>query len=156
MLNKYMTSDYMDHSSGEVGEASDYDIEEYEEKADEELKGGKHQINLPNNAFRCPYCSNNTSRDYEYKELLQHATMVGKTDSNKRSKRERGSHLALAKYLEKDLTEACFPSQPKCDVDCLTNHDGDEMFVWPWKVTVANLRPKYICGQFGINLGQSY
>ncbi|PWA61112.1 domain XH [Artemisia annua] len=142
----------MDHSSEDVGEASDCDIEEYEEKAYEELKGGKHQINLPNNAFTCPYCSTNASRDYQYKELLQHATMVGKTDSKKRSKRERGSHLALAKYLEKDLTEAVRQSQPKCDVDCLTNHDGDEMFVWPWKVIVANL-PTRSMG--GLKFGQS-
>ncbi|KAF5766938.1 putative XS domain-containing protein [Helianthus annuus] len=133
--------DYMDHSSGEDSDGNDSEVEEYADKTYEELTGGKHSVKLSDVTFTCPFCTNKKKRDYQYQDLLQHATMVGKSDSKKRSVKEKASHLALVKYLEKDVMENTGPSQAKdnVDVDHLAEHDGDEMFVWPWKGIVVNL-----------------
>ncbi|KAJ9553330.1 hypothetical protein OSB04_017375 [Centaurea solstitialis] len=144
-----MKEDYMEQSSGEDSDASESDIEEYKDKSYEELKNGKHQIKLPNEALTCPYCPNKKKHDYQYRDLLQHATMVGKSDSQKRTKKDKANHLALAKYLEKDIAEASgIYSQPKDQVDHLADHDGDEMFVWPWKGIVVNLPIELIDGRY--------
>ncbi|KAL8199831.1 hypothetical protein R6Q57_013399 [Mikania cordata] len=133
--------DYMDHSSGEDTDGNDSEVEEYADKSYEELKGGKYSVKLSDVTFTCPYCTNKKKRDFQYKELLQHAAMVGKSDSKKRIVKDKANHLALVKYLEKDITENSCPSQAKdnADVDHLAEHDGDEMFVWPWKGIVVNL-----------------
>ncbi|KAA8534199.1 hypothetical protein F0562_031607 [Nyssa sinensis] len=78
-------------------------------------------------------------RDYLYKELLLHASGVGKCSSQKRSARDKANHLALAKYLEMDLAVVAGPSEPMAEADPLADCDRDEMFVWPWTGIVVNL-----------------
>ncbi|KAI3777975.1 hypothetical protein L2E82_06895 [Cichorium intybus] len=150
-----MTDDHMEQSSGEDSDAYDSETEEYEEKSYEELKGGKYQIKLPNEAFTCPFCSNKKKHDYQYKDLLQHATMVGKSNSKKRSKKDKANHLALTKYLQKDISEASGPSQVNNKVDHLADHDDDEMFVWPWKGIVINLPIELTNGRYVGKSGSS-
>nr|GEY03223.1 uncharacterized protein [Tanacetum cinerariifolium] len=143
-----MTEDFMEQSSSDDSDANGSGIEEYEEKSYEELKGGKHAIKIPNGAFTCPYCPNKKKHDYQYIDLLQHAAMIGRSDTKKRSKKDKANHLALAKYLEKDISEASGPTQPIDDVDHLEDQDGDEMFVWPWKGVVVNLPIELIDGRY--------
>ncbi|KAI3748751.1 hypothetical protein L6452_12046 [Arctium lappa] len=138
----------MDQSSGGDTDGSDSEVEEFVDKSYEELKGGKHRVKLSNETFTCPYCRNKKKRDYQYKELLQHATMVGKSDSQKRNARDKANHLALVKFLEKDIAETSGPSKPKDEVDHLADHDGDEMFVWPWKGIVVNLPTELKDGRY--------
>nr|XP_043633850.1 protein INVOLVED IN DE NOVO 2 [Erigeron canadensis] len=144
--------DYMDQSSGGESDGNDSEVEEYVDQSYEELQSGKHQVKLSEEAFTCPYCRNKKKREYQYKELLQHATMVGKSDSQKRNARDKADHLALVKFLEKDVVGTAGPSKPKEDVDCLADHDGDEMFVWPWKGIVVNLPVEMKDGR---NVGKS-
>ncbi|CAK9133594.1 unnamed protein product [Ilex paraguariensis] len=129
----------MDYSSGEDADVSESKIDQYEDIAYEELKSGSHLIRISNEAYTCPYCPKKRKRDYLYKELLQHASGVGKCNSQKRSARDKANHLALAKYLEKELAVVVGPSEPVAEVDPLADHDGDEMFVWPWIGIVVNL-----------------
>nr|XP_043618446.1 protein INVOLVED IN DE NOVO 2-like [Erigeron canadensis] len=133
--------DYMDHSSGEEIDGNDSEVEDYAEESSLELQDGKKRVKLSDEAFACPYCSNKKKRDYMYKDLLQHATMVAKTDSKKRSVQDKANHLALVKFLGKDIHEASGSSQTKdnVDVDHRAEQDADEMFVWPWKGVVVNL-----------------
>ncbi|KAF5799976.1 putative XS domain-containing protein [Helianthus annuus] len=131
--------DYMDQSSGGDTDGSDSEVEEYVDEAYENLKGGKHRVKLSEETFACPYCPNKKKHDYKYKELLQHATMVGKSDSKKRNPKDKANHLALVKFLEKDVLETSGSSKPNDEVDHLADHDGDELFVWPWKGIVVNL-----------------
>lgn len=146
----------MDHSSGEDSDGNDSEVEEFAEKSYVELKGGKKRVKLSDQTFTCPYCTSKKKRDYKYKELLQHATMVGKSDSQKRSVKDKADHLALVKYLEKDITEASSSSQAKddtgvdadADVEDPAKHDGDEMFVWPWKGIVVNLPIEFKDGRY--------
>ncbi|GAU31130.1 hypothetical protein TSUD_212370, partial [Trifolium subterraneum] len=83
----------------------------YVDSAYEELTNGTRNVRTPNDAFICPYCPNR-KQDYAYRELLEHAFMVGRSSSDKRSARERANHLALLKYLEKDITSMPGPSKP--------------------------------------------
>nr|GEU90434.1 uncharacterized protein [Tanacetum cinerariifolium] len=146
--------DYMDHSSGDDSDGNDSEVEEFAEKSYMELKGGKKRVKLSDETFTCPYCTNKKKHDYKYKELLQHATMVGKSDSQKRSVKVKADHLALVKYLERDITKASSSSQAKddtgvdADVEDPTKHDGDEMFVWPWKGIVVNLPIEFKDGRY--------
>ena len=61
--------------------------------------------------FICPYCPER-KQDYKYRELLNHASGVGRSSSEKRSAKEKANHLALVKYLEKDLAYMDGPSKP--------------------------------------------
>jgi hypothetical protein len=83
----------------------------YVDTAYEELTNGTRNVRTPNDAFICPYCPNR-KQDYAYRELLEHAFMVGRSSSDKRSARERANHLALLKYLETDVTSMPGPSKP--------------------------------------------
>lgn len=69
----------------------------------EELRTGKQKVKTSAEAFSCPYCPEK-KQDYKYNELLNHATGIGRSSSDKRSDKEKGCHLALVKYLEQDLT----------------------------------------------------
>lgn len=134
----------MDHSSDEDTDISESEISEYEDKSYEKLKNGSHNVKISDESFICPYCPKKRKRDYFYKELLQHASGVGQSSSNKRSARDKANHLALAKYLEKDLMTVDGPSKP---VDGPSKHvdegdptaDQDEQFVWPWIGIVVNI-----------------
>ncbi|KAI5670664.1 hypothetical protein M9H77_11028 [Catharanthus roseus] len=137
----FVTMDLMeeDHCSSEDTDISESEMEEYEDKSFEALKSGNHEVKISDEAFTCPYCPKKRKRDFLYKELLQHASGVGAGSSKKRSIRDKANHLALAKYLEKEVAGSAGPSQPTAEVDSLADHDRDEMFVWPWVGIVVNI-----------------
>ncbi|XP_059628119.1 protein INVOLVED IN DE NOVO 2-like [Cornus florida] len=91
---------------------SESEIEEYEVKSYEKLKRGKLDFKTSDETFTCPYCPKKRKRDFFYQEILQHASGVGTCNSQKRTARDKANHLALAKYLEKDLAVLAGPSQP--------------------------------------------
>ncbi|KAI8564044.1 hypothetical protein RHMOL_Rhmol03G0152900 [Rhododendron molle] len=139
----------MDHSSEEDTDISESEIEEYEDKSYEKLKSGTRQVKISDETFNCPYCPKNKKRDFQYKDLLQHANAVGKGSSQKRTARDKANHLALVKYLEKDLGVGGGPSQPVvAEGDALENCDHDEMFVWPWIGIVVNLQTEWKDGRY--------
>ena len=137
----------MDIDSGEDTDISESEIEEYEDKSYEELKSGKRKVKLSEEKYTCPYCPKR-KRDYQYKELLQHADGVGKGSSQKRSPRDKANHLGLSKYLQKDLSVVAGPSQPVATSDPLADCDRDEMFVWPWIGVVVNLPTEWKDGRY--------
>ncbi|XP_038711963.1 protein INVOLVED IN DE NOVO 2-like isoform X1 [Tripterygium wilfordii] len=118
---------------------SESEMEEYEAKSYEELKKGNYSVKTSYETFTCPYCPKKRKRDYLYKDLLQHASGVGKSSSNKRSAKEKAHHLALVKYLEKDLANGGGPSDPVAVVDPLDGCGHDEKFVWPWTGILVNI-----------------
>ncbi|KAM3698029.1 hypothetical protein ACB098_06G158100 [Castanea mollissima] len=129
----------MDFSSGEDSDISESEMDEYEDKTYEKLKNGNHNVKNSNETFTCPYCPKKKKRDYLYKELLQHASGVGNSSSDKRSAKEKANHLALVKYLEKDLAS---PSKPVNKNDPPVGCDHDEKLVWPWTGIVVNIPTK--------------
>lgn len=83
----------------------------YVDTSYEELKNRSHNVKTSDVTFICPYCPRR-KQDYLYRELLEHAYMVGRSSSEKRSARERANHLALVKYLENDLIIMDGPPEP--------------------------------------------
>ncbi|CAA0836768.1 Protein INVOLVED IN DE NOVO 2 [Striga hermonthica] len=142
----------VDHSSGDDTDVSDSETEEYVEKAHEELRNGKHQVKISDQAYTCPYCTKKKKRDFQYKELLHHASSIGNCSSQKRNARDKANHIALAKYLENEMTANSGPSKPSDEVDALAEYDSDEMIVWPCIGIVVNI-PTYF--QDGRYVGES-
>jgi len=129
-------SGVMGYGSGEDTDISESEMGEYEDKSYEELKNGNQHFKNSDETFACPYCPKKRKRDYLYKDLLQHASGVGKSSSEKRSTKEKANHLALVKYLEKDLAG---PSKPVGKGDPPIGCDHDEKIVWPWTGVVVNM-----------------
>ncbi|XP_028769369.1 protein INVOLVED IN DE NOVO 2-like [Neltuma alba] len=133
----------MDHSSDEDTDISESEMIECEEKSYEKLKNGRLLVKNSDDTFNCPYCKKR-KRDYLYKDLLQHASGVGRSSSQKRSAREKANHLALAKYLENDLMTVDGPSKPVDVQSKLADESNplvnqEEQFVWPWIGIVVNI-----------------
>lgn len=129
----------MDQSSDGDTDMSESEMDEYEAQSYEELKNGNHSVKISDETFTCPYCPKKRKRDYLYKDLLQHASGVGKSSSKKRSAKEKANHLALVKYLEKDLADVGSPSKQKGDTDPLSGCNQNEKLVWPWTGIVVNI-----------------
>ncbi|KAI4299565.1 hypothetical protein L6164_033009 [Bauhinia variegata] len=127
----------MDHSSEEDIDISESEISEYEEKSYEELKNGSHSLELSYKTLTCPYCPRKRKRDYLYRDLLQHASDVGR--SRKRSAREKAKHLALVKYLENDLLTEGGLSRYGGEQEGSLSVNYDDQYVWPWFGIVVNI-----------------
>ncbi|XP_022868925.1 protein INVOLVED IN DE NOVO 2-like [Olea europaea var. sylvestris] len=135
-----------EYSSGDETDMSDSEIE-YEEKIYEELKNGNHLYKVSDDAFSCPFFPNKRKRDFLYKELQQHALGVGKCNSQKRTRKDKANHLALAKYLENDVAIDADPLQQATMVDPLADHDHNEIFVWRWIGIIVNIPTEFKDGR---------
>lgn len=118
---------------------SDSEMEEQEEMSYEELKNGNHVVKTSEVTYTCPYCPGKIKRDYKYQELFQHASGVGTSTSSKRSAKDKANHLALVKYLEKDLVPGAGSSKPADESDPINECNHDEKIVWPWMGVVVNI-----------------
>ncbi|XP_068486001.1 protein INVOLVED IN DE NOVO 2-like isoform X2 [Phaseolus vulgaris] len=106
----------------------------YVHKSYEALKKVSHIVKTSEMTFACPYCPNKKrKRDYVYREILEHASGVGQSSSQKRSATEKANHLALMKYLQKDLMNV---DGPPITVD---EGNAEEQFVWPWAGILVNI-----------------
>ncbi|CAM8917202.1 unnamed protein product [Rhodiola kirilowii] len=135
-------------NSEEDTDISDSEIEEYEDTSYEELKNGKHQVKLSDATLTCPYCSKKKKKEFGYKDLLQHASSIGKGSSQKRSARDKANHLALMKYLEKDLASVNGQPKPANEAEPPSGCDQDEMFVWPWIGILVNIPTQWKDGRY--------
>ncbi|CAL5361604.1 unnamed protein product [Camellia sinensis] len=138
-LNPFANFGLMDYSSDEDSDLSESEINEYKEKPYEELKAGKYKVKHVNGALRCPYCAGKKKQDYKYKELLQHASGVGKGSAN-RSAKQKANHLALAMYLEIDLVDEA--EQPQCVIEpapVAEKSEQNDLYCWPWTGIVMNI-----------------
>ncbi|CAH2064817.1 unnamed protein product, partial [Thlaspi arvense] len=152
-------------SDEEDSDISESEMEEYGDKIYRNLKGGKLNVKLSPQAFVCPYCPNKKKPSFQYKDLLQHAAGVGNSNSEKRSPKEKASHLALVKYLQQDLADSAADAEPsskrKKTENPIPDCDQDEKLVYPWKGIVVNIpttktqtgRP---AGESGSNLRDEY
>uniref|UniRef100_A0A2P2ISJ1 Uncharacterized protein MANES_04G103800 n=1 Tax=Rhizophora mucronata TaxID=61149 RepID=A0A2P2ISJ1_RHIMU len=120
----------MDHSSEEESDISESEINDYVDKPYEELRAGKYKVKL-NGTLRCPFCAGKKKQDYKYKDLLQHASGVGKGSAN-RSAKQKAIHLALAKYLEIDLADEADPTQRLVVAAVNQTPEQSDLFVCPW------------------------
>ncbi|XVF86344.1 hypothetical protein PTKIN_Ptkin18bG0031900 [Pterospermum kingtungense] len=132
----------MDSSSGEESDISESEINEYKEKPYEQLRSGKYKVKALNGCLRCPFCAGKKKQDYKYKDLLQHASGVGKGSAN-RSAIQKANHLALAKYLEVDLaSEVDQTLRPVVPQVVNQTPEETEVYVWPWMGIIMNIANK--------------
>ncbi|KAJ7975729.1 factor of DNA methylation 1-like [Quillaja saponaria] len=130
----------MDYSSEEDSDISESEIEEYKEKPYEQLKSGKYKVKSLNGTLRCPFCAGKKKQDYKYKDLLQHASGVGKGSAN-RSAKQKAYHLALAKFLETDLaSEAEQIQRPTLPPPVNPTVEQNDLYVWPWTGIIVNIK----------------
>lgn len=128
----------MDYSSQEESDISDSEINEYVDKPYEELRAGKYKVRV-NGTLRCPFCSGKKKQDYKHKDLLQHASGVGKGSAN-RSAKQKANHLALAKYLEVDLAGGVDkPQRPVLPHPVNQTLEQEDLYVWPWMGIIVNI-----------------
>ncbi|CAJ2656506.1 unnamed protein product [Trifolium pratense] len=132
----------MDYSSEEESDISESEIEEYFEKPYKQLKDGNYKVKNVNGTLRCPYCAGKKKQEFKYKDLLQHASGVGKGSAN-RSAKQKANHLALAKYLETDLINEA-DQIPQPDLIQPVNQPAQpvENYVWPWTGIIVNIKRK--------------
>lgn len=119
-------------SSKDTGVSKSY-IEDYSYRYYRELRSGSATVKVSATIFRCPYCPSKKGREYRCRELHQHASRVFR-DSESRDVKEKASHLALMKYLDKYLD----PKQSK-EAESSKTNDVDGLFVWPWVGVIANI-----------------
>ncbi|CAN1797809.1 Factor of DNA methylation 1 [Linum perenne] len=131
----------MSHSSDEESDISDSEINDHVDKPYELLKSQHYKVEV-SGTLRCPFCAGKKKQGYKYKELLQHASGVGKGAAS-RSGKQKANHLALAKYLEVDLADLVnetlarpMPTPP------IKSPDEQEEFAWPWTGIVVNISAK--------------
>ncbi|XP_042485078.1 factor of DNA methylation 4-like [Macadamia integrifolia] len=137
----------MDQSSEEKSDIREPEMSRYVDKSYEELKSGNPKVKISNDMYECPFCLGKRKRDYIYQELLQHATDVGK-DWARKNVKHKAKHLALAKYLERDVGPEEFPLQPvRVSEPPRCSHHNDK-FVWPLTGIVVNLPTEYKGGQY--------
>lgn len=136
-------------SSEDDTDVSDSEVDEYVDTCYEELKKGKHTVQIAEVIFTCPFCPTK-KKQFLYKDILQHASGVGCCSSKKRSAKDKANHLALAKYLEKDLPNGGIAPkpQPLAGDDPLVDCNHDEKFVWPWIGIVVNIPTYFSDGRY--------
>ncbi|KAF7815031.1 factor of DNA methylation 1-like [Senna tora] len=135
----------MDYRTEEESDISESEIDAYKEKPYEQLKAGSYKVKSLNGSFRCPFCAGKKKQDYKYKDLLQHASGVGKGSAN-RSAKQKANHLALAKYLECDLTDEAESSQrPALPQPGNLLAQEDDLYVWPWTGIIVNIQDEALC-----------
>ncbi|XP_059642065.1 factor of DNA methylation 1-like [Cornus florida] len=129
----------MDYSL-EDSDISESEISDYAEKPYEQLRTGKYKVKSTNGTLRCPFCAGKKKQDYKYKDLLQHASGVGKGSSN-RSAKQKANHLALARLLETDLANEVEQPQRVIKPEPVPqNAVQNDLYCWPWTGVIMNIK----------------
>ncbi|KAI9089491.1 hypothetical protein K1719_029096 [Acacia pycnantha] len=131
----------MDISSEEESDISESEIDDYKDKPYEQLRAGNYKVKNANGTLRCPFCAGKKKQDYKFKDLLQHASGVGKGSAN-RSAKQKANHLALAKYLETDLSGEAEQVQKPTLPKPASQPQQDDLYVWPWTGIMVNIKDK--------------
>ncbi|XP_074279495.1 protein INVOLVED IN DE NOVO 2-like [Silene latifolia] len=140
----------MEYSSEDETDISESEIDDYGDKAYEDIKKGELKLKVSEDKLTCPFCPKKRKRDYLFKELLQHASGIGNANSSKRRAREKANHLGLAKFLENEMQNGGNSSKSNqvANEDPLSSCDHDEKFVWPWIGIVVNIPTVYKDGRY--------
>ncbi|CAL1374251.1 unnamed protein product [Linum trigynum] len=128
----------MSQSSEEESDISESEINDYVDKPYEKLQSQAYKVQV-HGTLKCPFCAGKKKQGYKYKELLQHASGVGKGAAS-RSGKQKANHLALAKYLEIDLADLADETLTR-PLPQVTNpsSDQEDKFAWPWMGIVVNM-----------------
>ncbi|MBA0569039.1 hypothetical protein Golob_006500 [Gossypium lobatum] len=93
----------MDISSIDGSNITESEMGMYVDRSYEKLKNGKYIVKVSGETYSCPFCPQKKKPNYRYMDLVQHASAVANSSSARRTPIVKANHLALSKYLEKDL-----------------------------------------------------
>ncbi|KAK8955140.1 hypothetical protein KSP40_PGU007960 [Platanthera guangdongensis] len=149
IVRNYRKKSLMESSSGETSNSSHCKIDDYEAKIYLQLKTEKLQVKISDSSYRCPFCPRKHKQDYQYKDLLQHASGVGPSSSTNWTAKERANHKALLKFLKNDLNGTPTRSQQLL----ITKQDPPktketDQFVWPWIGVIVNIPAELKNGKY--------
>ncbi|XP_051134088.1 protein INVOLVED IN DE NOVO 2-like [Andrographis paniculata] len=130
----------MSYSSEDETDISESELEEYIDRCYDQLKKESHKVRFSDKLYRCPYCPGKKKLVHPYKDLLQHATDLGKGSQNKGIK-HKGKHLGLVRFIKNDLEPEDLSSELEglSLEHILESHNSKDMFVWPWMGILANV-----------------
>ncbi|KAJ4844090.1 hypothetical protein Tsubulata_027520 [Turnera subulata] len=87
---------------GYDSDISESEFDDYEDRKYNELKRGTIEVRISRSVYyRCPFCS--WKREYDVKELLQHASRLSGGSHRNSSRREKARHIALERYVRRYL-----------------------------------------------------
>ncbi|KAF8030890.1 hypothetical protein BT93_D0168 [Corymbia citriodora subsp. variegata] len=154
----------MFHREGKETSKTRSELEEYEDRYYQELKGHTIRIKVSDSHYRCPYCR--SARDYLFQDLLKHASFISK-DLKGTSTKEIAKHLALDRYLRryfsrkvnehstnirlssaKDDQQLRLSSAKNDQQLRLSSAKNDQQFVWPWMGVIANIKTEFKDGRY--------
>lgn len=90
----------MSHRRVEKYDCSDSEMEDYKHRYYKELRDGRVRVRVSGRLFRCPYCHEKREIEYDYEEILRHASRIG-NESKSAGFKDRARHLGLVRYLER-------------------------------------------------------
>ncbi|KAL3850663.1 hypothetical protein ACJIZ3_012545 [Penstemon smallii] len=131
----------MSYSSEDETDISDSELDEYVDRCYVQLQNGDPKVKLSDEVYRCPYCPGKKKLVYQFQDLIQHASDVGKGSQNKDIK-HKGKHLGLVKYLKDDVDhdqEDLSSKFTELSLELPPNHGVNKLFVWPWMGILANV-----------------
>ncbi|CAK7325914.1 unnamed protein product [Dovyalis caffra] len=119
----------MSHRSQE-SDIRESEFREYEERHYKDLKKERIRVRVSGSVYRCPYCH---GRDYHLRELLRHASDLGR-GSRSGTLKEEARHLALARYIQRhlDVEDRSEPSSKRpteSQSPAVNDHDKEQPFV---------------------------
>lgn len=119
------------------------DLKDYEDKYYTGLKKGDFLVKVSDSTYRCPFCK----KDYLLRELLRHASSF-RRESKSMCLKEKARHSALETYIEKYLygKKSSDPVAKRPKIEC-SKPGNDQLFVWPWKGIVANIKTEFKDGR---------
>ncbi|KAJ0253347.1 Factor of DNA methylation 4 [Hirschfeldia incana] len=80
------------------------ELDDLEYRYYSEMKDGTRKVKISNSLFRCPFCYIDRKRDYNFEDLLRHASYnISGSSRTKEDGREVARHLALERYMKKYL-----------------------------------------------------
>ncbi|PIN25311.1 hypothetical protein CDL12_01940 [Handroanthus impetiginosus] len=128
----------MSYSSEDETDISDSELDEYVDRCYEQLKDGIHKVKFSDEVYRCPYCPGKKKLVYLFKDLLQHASDVGKGSQN-RDIKHKGKHLGLVRFMKNDLEQDISSEFSGLNIENSQLNGVSVLFVWPWMGILANV-----------------
>ncbi|XP_042465294.1 factor of DNA methylation 1-like isoform X2 [Zingiber officinale] len=98
---------------------------------------------MDDGTFGCPFCTGEKKQDYQFEDLLHHATGIGASNSRKVFHNTR--HRAFGRFLQLDLAPSIV--LPSADLEAAVTAAAaaesepppeEELFVWPWMAVLVN------------------
>lgn len=137
----------MSDSTEEDTDMSESELDSYADTCYEQLKQADQRVRTSEDSYKCPYCPGKMKQVFGFKDLLQHADGISR-GSKKRTTKDRGRHLGLKRFMQKELNRENLSSTIADNNEIEESCDVNELYVWPWMGVVANVPVQWKDGRY--------